>query len=287
MAERKGIQLAEPFSERRLFNQGRYRSTWSPPWAVQRKLDGERCRAIVSDGRCLLLSSSEEIISSVPHINHYFIDHFPDGEYDGELYIHGWNQSQVHSVVSTITRLHPKAEQMEFHLFDIKTTMIQAGRLLRIKDLPYGGPIKSVEAFICNTMPELLSLYDRFIDEGYEGFIIRELSSLYVERRSQMMMKFKPKQKDHYEILSVYEAFTEDNKPKGMVGGFECRDDMGTVFRVGAGKLTHGKRCRMWEDVISGRRFKGMILEVEYQTMSSKNKVPLFSRAVKIIELLP
>ena len=214
MADRKGIQLAEPFSERRLLNQGRFRTTWSSPWAVQRKLDGERCRAIVASGRCLLLSSSEEIISSVPHINQAMLK-FPDGEYDGELYKHGWSQNEIHSVVSTVTSMHPRYEEMEFHIFDVKNCKTQAERIQQVYGLPWqpGSPIKKVETYIATNMAELMAFYDAFIDQGYEGFIIRELSSLYIERRSQLMMKFKPKQTDRYKIVKINEAIDKFGKP--------------------------------------------------------------------------
>ena len=282
-AVRKGIQLFVPFSESRLFNSGRYRSSWSPPWAIQRKLDGERCRAIVTSGRCLLLSSSEAIISSVPHINTYLAKHFPDGEYDGELYKHGWTQSEIHSVVSTTSSMHRRYEELEYHVFDVKNKKVQATRIEEYYKLPFGGPIKRVETYLATTMNQIMNFYDQFIAEGYEGFIIRELSSMYVERRSQLGMKYKPKQVDHYEIVSVYEAVSDNGTPKGMIGGFNCIDDMGTHFKVGAGKLTHDERTRIWLNIQEGMHYGGLMLRVEYQSISSKNKVPNFSRAVKVL----
>ncbi len=275
MAPRTGIQLAYPFSEKRL-------TTWHPPYIVQPKLDGERCRAIVSGERVLLLSSSEEIISSVPHINKA-LHLFPIGEYDGELYIHGHQQNYTHGIVSRTQNIHPNYEEVQYHIFDLIDHRIQADRLTTIMNLPQylrQGPIHIVPSFIAYTHQDLLNRYDQFIAEGYEGFIVREISSLYKRKRSTEMMKFKPKQTDHYLITGVYEAISEDGKPLGMVGGFNCVDDMNTPFKVGAGKLTHEQRKELWN---SGEAHPGRMLEVEYQTMSGKNGVPLFSRAVRII----
>ena len=285
MADRKGILLFEPFSERRLLNQGRYRTTWSPPYALQRKLDGERCRAqVYENGTCLLLSASEEIISTVPHINLFFAENFPPGEYDGELYVHGWSQGKIHSVLYTTTRVHEDAHKMEFHLFDVKTRECQADRIKHYYSLPFAGPIHRVDTTICWNLKDIMSEYDKYIAEGYEGFIIRELSSLYIERRTQLGMKFKPKKKDQYKIIGVNEAIDKYGNPKGMVGSFVCTDDMGSRFDPGAGKLKHDKRKEIFE------QFKddptsviGHDLLVEYQTLSSKNKVPHFSRAVRIL----
>ena len=144
--------------------------------------------------------------------------------------------------------------------------------------------IKLVEFHIANNLEEVYQLYDRFIGEGYEGFIIRDLSSPYERKRSGAMMKFKPKETDFYAITGIYEAISEDGVPKGILGGFNCIDDMGTSFKVGAGKLDHSQRKQIWiqyrdQDL----RIDIKMLEVEYQTMSDKNKVPLFSRAVRVI----
>jgi len=287
MAIRKGIQLAEPFSLRRLSNSGRFHLKWYPPYLVQPKLNGERCRCIVSSGRCILLSSSEDIIPAVPHINLHALRCLPDGEYDGELYTHGLTFSEIHSIVSREVNLHPEHEKIDYHIFDLVTDGPQHERLRRLNAIsfPTSGPIKRVPTHIAHTYTELMNLYDTFIGEGYEGFIIRHIDSPYERKRIAGMMKFKPKCRDTYTLLSIYEATSESGVPLGMVGGFVCCDDMQTQFSVGAGKLSHSDRKLIWakycdspHEVVFGR-----MLEVEYQTMSDKAKVPLFSRAVRII----
>lgn len=286
--KRSGIQLAMPFEERRLLNQGRFQTRWEPPYLMQPKLNGERCRAIVQNNTCLLLSSTEELIQSVPHIQQACLNTLPTGEYDGELYVHGFTWAEIHGIVSRTTNLHENYEAMEFHIFDLPSS--KAPQLVRYIDLQrlvrnsHSPCLKLVDCKVAHNLTEVYNLYDQWIDAGYEGFIIRELSSPYVRRRSGAMMKFKPKATDQYEIVGVYEAIAEDGSPKGMVGGFNCIDDMNTPFSVGAGKLSHGNReilWQIWQE--TPLNIKGKLLEVEYQTMSDKNKVPLFSRAVKII----
>ena len=283
MSARKGIHLFEPFSERRLLNQGRYRSVWRPPYALQRKLNGERCRALNFGGRCLLLSSTEEILASAPHINQYFIRHFPDGEYDGEIYVHGWTLGKIHSVLWTTSGLHPEHESLQFHMFDVKNKDNQAERLSTLQDLPHGGPIVKVSTDIVFTLDEIMTKYDQYIGEGYEGFIIRELSSPYKDGRSQLGMKFKPKKKDSYKIVGINEAIDKYGKPKGMVGSFICEDDMGTRFDPGAGKMTHLRRKEIFEMFKDDPSLVlNHMLEIEYQCMSDRVNVPHFSRAVEM-----
>jgi len=285
--KRSGIQLAEPFSESRLLNKGRYHTKWSPPYLLQPKLNGERCRVLnLEGGRTLLLSSTEEIISSVPHINKE-ASTLPVGEYDGELYTHGLTWSEIHSIVSRTTSLHPNHEVMNLHLFDIVTDGSQIERISKMVELKKSHKSRNIHFIfptICWNLDEIYSSYDQFISQGYEGFIIRNMDSFYVRKRTGNMMKFKPKETDEYEIVGVYEAISAEGKPKNMVGGFNCIDDMGTVFQVGAGKLPHEKRKELWEMWLDSPHYiKHSYLKVEYQTLSDKNKVPLFSRAVTII----
>lgn len=283
--KRKDIQLAEPFSESRLLNQGRYHTKWSPPYLLQPKLNGERCRAIVESGRCLLLSSTDNIISTVPLINKSLLS-FPNGEYDGELYVHGWTFSQIHSVVSTTSSVHPDHSKMQYHIFDlIHPTAHQAARLTRLNEIfVESDRVKKVPVTIAMNLEQVYSAYEGFIYNNYEGFIIRELSSSYTRRRTGHMMKFKPKQTDTYLITGVFEATSESGKPLGMVGAFCCIDDMSTYFKVGAGKLSHDQRRELWKLFsLDASTLIGKFLKVEYQTLSDKEGVPLFSRAVEIL----
>lgn len=284
---RTGIQLAYPFEERRLRNEGRFSLRWHPPYIIQPKLNGERCRLINAGGRVLLLSSTEEIISTVPHINQAGTL-LPLGEYDGELYVHGWTFSEIHSVVSSTVTIHPRAQEMQLHLFDVITNEPQSERIKRLMDLQQlttkvtnnGLIINIVSTRIAWTHSEIMSYYDQFIAAGYEGFILRHINAPYLRKRSAAMMKFKPKQKDHYLIVGVKEAISESGTPLSMLGAFICDDGMGETFDPAAGQLTHHERRIIWE------KFKddpnsiiGQQLEVAYQTMSDKKGVPLFCRA--------
>lgn len=285
--KRSGIQLCTPFSERRLLNQGAFRSTWNPPYAIQPKLNGERARAIVKNSRCILVSSTDQLICTVPHIN-YAMTLLPDKEYDGELYVHGWPFSKIHSVISTTTSIHPDAEQLQFHIFDLITPQTQ---LERIQDL-YKKLYIHLDAQYCiklvpinfvTSMNGILEYLKQYIDNKYEGFILRELTAYYLRRRSQLVMKFKPRESDTYTILDILEARSEYGVGLGMVGSFTCIDDMGTTFGVGAGQLTHPKRRELWQKWLNKEISTGAKLLIKYQTLSDKEKVPLFAFATDIL----
>ena len=285
LSKRHDIQLCYPFSESRLFNRGQVRSRWTSPWLIQPKLNGERCRAIVSpEGRCLLFSSSAELITTLPHINQQLLS-LPPAEYDGELYTHGWTFSQIHSAVSTKMSIHPDAPYVDFHIFDIvDESMQQIERLGQLNGaiVRHSQGLHSIYLVpwhIVSTLDEVMSLYDQFIFQGYEGFVLKELSAPSIRRRSPYWMKFKPRARDTYPISRLIEATSADGQPLSMLGAFECYDSLGSVFKVGAGKLTHSERREIFLEGVPPNSF----LLVEYQTLSDAAGVPHFSRAVKVI----
>jgi ATP-dependent DNA ligase len=289
---RSEVQLCYPFSEDRLFNRGRLRSNWTAPYIYQNKLNGERCRTLVESTRVLMFSSTGEIITTLPHLTQQLRSFLP-GEYDGELYVHGWSFSEIHSAVSTTMEIHPRANEVEYHLFDCITNPSepQVDRVYRLRDcLQQAGPtesIKQVFSLATFTLDDIMHHYDQSIADGYEGFVLKELSAPYIKResayRSPYWMKFKPKQTDTYTIVGVNEAISKEGKPLQMIGSFNLIDPEGNKFSCGAGKLTHKNRKSYWNSPST----VGSTLLIEYQTKSDKLGVPHFARAVKILSNNP
>ena len=91
--KRKGIMLCYPFEERRI-NEPKF--GWSFPVIVQPKLDGERCRAIITGDSVVLLSSEENEITGTPHIIEGIKSQLiKNCELDGELYCHRMDFSNI------------------------------------------------------------------------------------------------------------------------------------------------------------------------------------------------
>ncbi len=277
-SKRAGIMLAVPFEQRRM-------ERWNPPYLVQPKLDGERCRAVITDSNPILYTSEVNEFVSVPHINMELKSYnLGNIELDGELYVHGMDFNDIQSIVSRTTNLHPDFEDMEYHIFDIVSDKPQLQRLLDLQSLKeyisYSDNIKIVDCYLIETFDELMQLYDQFRQLGYEGFIIRNVDMPYVRKRlSNYMMKYKPKKRDIYPIISWKEEKDKYGNPKGRMGALVCTSDEGTVFSVGSG-MTDEDRNYLWKirDSLPGKR-----VLVSYQHVFPKTKAPRFGTFLKIM----
>ena len=267
MSKREGIQLCYPFEKKRL-------DKWNPPYIVQPKLDGERCRAIWSEAHGYVLVSSEfNTIVSVPHINKALNECYSVDELDGELYVHGLSFNEIHSRVGRTTNLHPNFEEIEFHIFDLVNDDPQAMRLEKLlRTVAISGPLKIVPQVLANTFDEVIDAYNGFLKDGYEGMVVRHSGANYVRRRSPYIMKFKPKKDDYYLIIGYKEELDKNGVPKQSLGSLICTSDEGTTFSVGSG-LTREQRETYWN---KRKQLIGKVCHVAYQNITSGKGVPRF-----------
>ena len=271
----RGIMKAYPFSEDRL-------AKWSPPYILQPKFDGVRCRAIPLDaGGYILLSSEENILFSVPHIQDMFSDSPLDVELDGELYCHGMNFSEILSITSRTVNIHPSYKMIKFHCFDIIEPGTQTERILRVKELSdYNLPYLEISPYwICNSLDDIMRVYDKLIELNYEGIIVRHAEAPYVRKRSTWVMKFKGKREDDYLIVGYKEEMSINGVPKDTLGALQCESGDGNTFFVGTG-FSDEVRHNLWKIRES---LPGKFAKVKYQHLSSGRKVPRFPVYTEVI----
>lgn len=276
MGKRKNIQLCYPFEEKRL-------AKWQPPYAVQPKLDGERCRALLIDPYAVMFSSEDNPITSLPLIQRQLEDlakklHKPI-ELDGELYRHGMSFEDIHSIVGRTVNLNPEHDQMHYHLFDIvNEEKVQAKRLLELSKLkPLLGPnLKIVPVKIVWTLEEIRQVFNEYIKLGYEGIIVRHFDAPYLRRRSIWAMKFKPKKSDTYKITGFVEG---SGKYKGTIGAIICSTD-DFEFEVGSFSLSDDERHDLWLRRFSLTKFDCKV-GYQHRWASGKPKSGVFLELVE------
>ncbi len=268
----KNIMKASPFEEKRLLK-------WEPPFIIQPKYDGFRCRAVPLDnGEYMLLSSEENVFFSVPHINEA-CKQLPRQEWDGELYRHNLPFEGISSRVSRTVNLHPDYKDIQFHIFDYISNEPQAARLKFLGDTDMQGPLIRTPYWIAVDLKGVMEIYEHILAQQYEGIIVRHYAAPYERKRSTYVMKFKPKQEDIYAITGYSEEVSVEGNPKGVLGSLVCDSGDGTTFAVGTG-FSNDVRGALWEvrDSLIGK-----FAQVQYQHITAGKQVPRFPVFVEIV----
>ncbi len=222
---------------------------------VQPKIDGDRIKAVPTKDGYILLSSSGALMPCLPHINEQLNkSHWMEWTlevrptFDGEGYIHGTPQQDIHSICSRKKNLHSNYKSIQYHIFDRigYATQLTRTQLVEItKQSSLGKVIKLHPSYTINKK-DWKDYLDKFIKEGYEGIIIRDPSALYKYGKQNCILKFKPLKEDRFLIISAIEAISKDGKPKNMLGALELQDKEGRKFHCGAGCLSHDSREVWW-----------------------------------------
>ena len=190
---------------------------------VQPKLDGMRCIA-TKDG---LMSRNGNPIVAVPHIiealRPAFEEH-PDLILDGELYNHDL-KADFPKLMSLVKKQKPTAEDLEasrvieYHIYDtpnrellgrVPFHMLHSGEPPRLTNLW----LRDVNTVPCVSLAALDAIHAQNLDQGYEGSMIR-LDGPYEQKRSKLLLKYKPEMDGEFEIVSIHEGLGNSS---GMAG---------------------------------------------------------------------
>ena len=225
--------LAHKFDESRV--------DWSKPVYIQPKLDGVRC-LFTKDGA---YSRTGKKFMNLAHIELALIPFFkqqPDVVLDGELYNHEL-KDDFEKIISLVRKQKPTADDrleakqlVQFHVYDYFDGVMYDSYQVRMGQLAcsdiYDSQIKYVPTLLADSYSYARTLHEEFLEDGYEGSIIR-LNGLYKHSRSYDLMKFKDFSDTEATIIG-YEL--GKGKRTGTLGKFIMLDDEGVEFGCPPGK---------------------------------------------------
>ena len=229
----KKAMLAHKYDEKRI--------DWSQPVYIQPKLDGVRC-LFTKDGA---FSRAGKKFMNLAHIEVKLIPFFkqqPDVILDGELYNHEL-KNDFEKIISLVRKQKPTADDrleakqlVQFHMYDYFDGVLYDSYKTRMQKLVcsdlYGKEIKYVPSKLVDTYSYARLLHEEFLEDGYEGSIIR-LDGLYKHGRSYDLMKFK----DFSDAEATITGYEEGKgKRQGTIGKFLMTDDEGVQFGCPPGK---------------------------------------------------
>jgi ATP-dependent DNA ligase len=248
------------------------------PAYVQPKLDGHRCIAIIKNGKASLWTRTRKPILCLPHITARFEELVAgDAIFDGELYNHAYRDDfeKLTSFIRQQTKPKPGHEVVQYHIYDFPH---EAGFGLRsealasffaaVGDCP---TLRLVETVKAETPKDLDKAYEEFLEQGYEGAMVRnegsQKSGGYLNSRSYDLQKVKIMDDSEFEVLGVKEG-------RGKLAGHAMfiMEHKGAEFRAKMkGKLSELKKYLKDPSLAVGR-----VVTVQYQGFTKTNNVPRF-----------
>ncbi len=241
------------------------------PALAQKKLDGSRCVAIIKNGKASLWTRTRKPIKSMPHIVKALEEQF-EGitvTFDGELYHHDF-----HNLFNKLMELvrpdepRPGHEKVQYHIYDVVNDKPFSERSSIIDRANLALPLVPVKTIKVANEDEMTSLFVEFVEEGYEGLMIRNAASKYEQgKRSYGLQKVKEFVDDEFDIVGVQEG-------RGAMAGraiFICKTKNGQEFTCKMEGPLDGLRKYLTNSLL----WKNKKLTVKYQNLT-EDGIPRF-----------
>jgi len=287
------VQLAESLESRHESSKGIViAETIEYPVRVEPKLDGLRCVAIKRNGAVTMFTRSGSPIETLPTIKAALEAAPWDGfVLDAECMGRDWNES------ASVVMSHKTAKDDSGMILNVFDAMVFDDWRDQANDSPLEDRIALVQELVAQVASEhvvqvggitaadqdaLLKAYGKAIENGFEGIMVKKLSSPYIFKRSDSVMKLKPVATYEGVIVGHYEG-NRGSKREGLWGGFLVVMPNGVVTKVGGG---YNDKIRA-EISIDPDGWIGKIIEVEGQpdplthnglTSDGKIRFPVFIR---------
>jgi len=198
---------------------------WKKGVIVQNKFNGFRCIATFDGTSVSLFSRKGETYISVPHINRdlqRFFEKYPDAILDGELFNNDLRQqlNEISKLVRktkhvTAEDLKRSEEMVQYFVYDGYNMTDKTGQEVGYstrkawidENLPkfskFYRPVKSTTVY---SMKEVDEIFGEYVKDGQEGVIIRIPDSAYENKRSSLLLKYKPLESDEAVIINIQEG---------------------------------------------------------------------------------
>ena len=221
------------------------------PAFVQLKMDGMRFNAIVRDGKCEFRSRNGKEIQLLGNLEKEFIELAGDKDcvFDGELLVMENGKILDRQTGNGILNKANKGTISETDAAKVHATIwdwipyvmfvdgyyklpyIARHRILLDMKLP--EKIHLVQSTLVKTIEDANVIFERYLSEGQEGIILKDVNGVWEDKRSKSQIKFKGELECDLKIVAVEEG---EGKAKGMLGAVICESLDGVVkVRVGSG----------------------------------------------------
>lgn len=239
------VMLCSPFDVK-LVNKIKF------PAIAQKKEDGMRFNAIVRGKSCEFRSRNGKEIQLLGNLEQEFIELAAgvDSVFDGELLVMLDGDLQfadrqtgngILNKANKGTITEKEAKQVHAQLWDvIPYVMFTDGyapfsyesRFAKLQNKTIPPKLHIVESTIVNSLEEAQEIFESYLNDGFEGIILKDKSGVWEDKRSKTQIKFKGE--EECDLLVV--GTTPHKKNPAMLGSLMCESADGVVkVSVGSG----------------------------------------------------
>ena len=238
---------------------------------VEPKLDGIRCLAIIEDDEAKLFTRAGKLITNFDDTVGKELARLPSGAYDGEIMsndftdlmrqVYRKENKDVSDVYFAIfDYLTPEEWQEKGTTNSLKTrkTLLKSfiNSAHKSENLKYLKQVR-YEPYLDPSEAQLKSEHDMWVEQGYEGIMIKDTDACYSFGRDWSVMKYKAFFDADVKVIGLQEG---TGKHQGKLGSFLV-DYKGVEVRVGSG-LNDELIEQIWSDQAN---VLGRTIEVRYQ----------------------
>jgi ATP-dependent DNA ligase len=240
----------------------------------QPKLDGVRALTRWNNGHVELVSRQGKVYENLTHITNELETCLPSNTVlDGEVYLHGMGFQKI---ISLVKKFRSETTQLEYHSYDMPEvdgndsltweerrkshfTFFAENEYQYIKYVPYTTLRDDAHLHL---------IHDQFVQEGYEGLIVRLHSGIYeYGYRSHSLLKEKSFDDGEYQVIG--HSFGIGRFADCVI--WRCVDSKGREFNV----VPRGTLVDKRDWLVNAKSYYGKYLTVRYFGLSDDG-IPRF-----------
>lgn len=248
------------------------------PCFIQPKFDGYRM--IFNGEKCLTRQGKEYEILYTTQLFKELQILFNDFKIilDGELYLHDSNFENLGIVRKKKLTNEMEKEflnKIEYHVYDIVEKYSDfEHRILKLQNciMTNFKMIKISPTFMIKDNNEITTFHNNFINQGFEGSILRNLKGCYEEGRSFNLQKYKYFKDDEFKIVDFTKEIDRLSQKELII--WTCKTNDGKIFNVRPSGQSAEKH-EIYKKCVENFIYKDKLLWVKYFNLT-KNGVPRF-----------
>jgi len=237
------------------------------PALIQIKYDGFRCLAHYSNtlNKVILTSNNGKIFYNLEVIEKQLLPFFEknhDIYLDGELYIDNSNLQSISSLL--LSKKKVDTSNIQYNIFDcfflnnLEKTFKERYNYLE-NNLKEKSRINLVECYKVNNKEEIDNYFHEFLNEGYEGVIIRNYDGIYkLNGKSYDVLRSKEFKTDYFKIVNAKKG--SGKQENSVIWILQCLINKNKTFNA----IPYGsieEREYMWKN---RKKYINKTVEVKY-----------------------